>query len=71
MAERQTGVVKWFNNSKGYGFIERDGEKEDIFVHYSGIRGDDYRTLDEGDRVEFDVIEGTKGLQAQDVVILT
>jgi CspA family cold shock protein len=71
MAERQTGIVKWFNNSKGYGFIERDGEKEDIFVHYSGIRGDGYRTLDEGDRVEFDVVEGTKGLQAQDVVILT
>lgn len=71
MAERQTGIVKWFNNSKGYGFIERDGKEEDIFVHYSGIRGDGYRALDEGDRVEFDVVEGTKGLQAQDVVILT
>jgi len=71
MAERQTGTVKWFNNSKGYGFIECEEGKEDVFVHYSGIRGDGYRALEEGDRVEFEVVEGTKGLQAQDVVILT
>ena len=68
MAEREVGVVKWFNNAKGYGFIEREGEKEDVFVHYSSIRGDGYRTLNEGDRVEFDVVDGAKGLQARDVV---
>jgi CspA family cold shock protein len=70
MAEREIGVVKWFNNSKGYGFIERDGGKGDVFVHYSSIRGEGYRTLDEGDRVEFDVVNGDKGLQAQDVIMV-
>ncbi len=67
MAERETGTVKWFNASKGYGFIERD-EGEDLFVHYSAIQGEGYRSLDEGQRVEFTVVEGDKGLQAQDVV---
>ena len=67
MAEREFGTVKWFNGSKGYGFIERD-EGDDIFVHYSAIQGDGYRNLEEGQRVEFSVVQGQKGLQAQDVV---
>ena len=61
------GVVKWFNNSKGYGFIGRDNEP-DVFVHYSAIAGDGYRTLQEGDRVTFEVVQGPKGPQAADVV---
>jgi CspA family cold shock protein len=68
MAERETGTVKWFNASKGYGFIERDGG-EDVFVHFSQISGDGYRSLDEGQRVEFTVGQGQKGLQAQDVTV--
>ncbi len=67
MAEREFGTVKWFNGSKGYGFIERD-EGDDIFVHYSAIQGDGFRNLEEGQRVEFSVVQGQKGLQAQDVV---
>ncbi len=66
MAERETGTVKWFNATKGYGFIERD-QGGDVFVHYSAIEGDGYRSLDEGERVSFIVVEGQKGLQAQDV----
>jgi len=66
MAERETGVVKWFNSAKGFGFITREG-KEDVFVHYSGIRGEGYRTLEEGQRVEFVVAQGDRGPQAQDV----
>ena len=58
-----TGRVKWFNQSKGYGFIERDGES-DVFVHYSVIVEDGYKTLDEGQQVEFDFKEGPKGAQA-------
>lgn len=69
MSERETGVVKWFSIRKGYGFIEREGEK-DVFVHFSGIRGDGYRNLYEGQRVEFVVEQGDKGLQASDVVAL-
>ena len=65
--ERETGTVKWFNEAKGYGFIARDNG-EDIFVHYSGIRGQGYRNLQEGQRVEFTVGEGNKGPQAQDVM---
>ena len=68
MAERETGTVKWFNASKGYGFIERDAG-DDLFVHYSEISGDGYRSLDEGQRVEFLVAEGQKGLQAQNVTV--
>lgn len=69
MEERETGTVKWFNNTKGYGFIERD-VGGDIFVHYTSIRGTGYRSLDEGQRVEYAVVEAEKGLQAQDVVVL-
>ena len=58
-----TGTVKWFNESKGYGFISRD-EGDDVFVHYSEIQGDGFRTLREGDKVEFEVTQGQKGPQA-------
>jgi CspA family cold shock protein len=67
--ERETGTVKWFNSTKGYGFIERDAGG-DIFIHYSGIRGSGYRSLEEGQRVEFEIVESDKGMQAQDVVSL-
>jgi CspA family cold shock protein len=60
------GPVRWFNNAKGYGFLGRDGGP-DVFVHYSAIQSDGYRTLKEGDRVEFDVIEGEKGPHADHV----
>ncbi len=69
MAERETGTVKWFNGSKGYGFIERE-EGPDVFVHYSAIRGEGFRNLEEGQRVEFNVEQGQKGLQATDVAVL-
>jgi CspA family cold shock protein len=68
MSENQVGTVKWFNNTKGYGFIETDQEG-DIFVHYSAISGSGFRTLEEGQKVEFTVIEGQKGLQAQNVSV--
>lgn len=67
MAERETGTVKWFNAGKGYGFVERDNGEGDVFVHYSAINGTGFKTLDEGERVEFDVVESEKGPQAQDV----
>ncbi|MDY6843787.1 MAG: cold-shock protein [Thermodesulfobacteriota bacterium] len=70
MAERETGTVKWFSNTKGYGFIARD-EGEDIFVHYSAIRGDGFRSLEEGQRVEFTAAQGEKGPQAHDVDVVT
>jgi len=63
---RFTGKVKWFNESKGYGFIERD-DGNDVFVHYSNIKGQGFRTLKENDEVEFEVNEGPKGLQAVNV----
>lgn len=69
MAEREKGTVKWFNNSKGYGFIARE-QGEDLFVHYSSIQADGYRSLEEGQQVEFTAAEGKKGLQAQDVTIV-
>jgi CspA family cold shock protein len=69
MSERETGTVKWFNGSKGYGFIERENGP-DVFVHYSAIRGDGFRNLEEGQRVEFNVEQGQKGLQATDVAVL-
>ena len=61
------GKVKWFNESKGFGFIEQESG-EDVFVHYSVIQGDGFKTLNEGDAVEFDVTQGPKGLQASNVV---
>ena len=64
-----TGIVKFFNNEKGYGFISRDGE-EDVFVHFSNIQGNGYKTLDEGQRVEFDVAPGRKGEEAQNVRVI-
>ena len=66
MSERETGTVKWFNNSKGYGFIQRE-QGDDVFVHFRAIQGDGYRTLEEGQQVEFSVTQGQKGLQAEDV----
>jgi len=69
MAEREKGKVKWFNNSKGYGFIERE-KGDDIFLHYSSIKMDGYRTVKEGQEVEFTVTNGAKGLQADEVVPL-
>ena len=64
--EKEQGTVKWFNNEKGYGFIQRDSG-EDVFVHYSAIVGEGYRSLDEGSRVSFLVTSGPKGLQADQV----
>ena len=61
-----TGTVKWFNNEKGYGFIEREGG-DDVFVHFSAIAGDGYKSLTEGQRVEFEVVQGDKGAQAANV----
>ena len=60
----ESGIVKWFNNDKGFGFIKRD-TGEDVFVHHSAIQASGYRTLNEGERVEFDVKQGPKGLQAE------
>jgi CspA family cold shock protein len=67
MSERIIGTVKWFNGSKGYGFIEQENG-EDIFVHYSAIASDGYRNLEEGQRVEFSIEQSPKGLQAANVV---
>jgi CspA family cold shock protein len=61
-----TGTVKWFNSEKGFGFIAREGA-DDVFVHFSAIQGDGYRTLEEGQRVQFDVAPGRKGEEAQNV----
>jgi CspA family cold shock protein len=66
---RVTGKVKWFNNEKGYGFIEQPGAS-DIFVHYSAIQGDGFKTLEEGQEVEFEVTQGPKGPQAEKVIKL-
>ena len=71
MSDRMTGEVKWFSRVKGYGFITPDGEgAEDVFVHFSSIRGEGFRNLREGERVEFDVEDSPKGPQAVDVVQL-
>lgn len=67
MSAREYGTVKWFNNARGYGFITRGEDSDDIFVHYRSIRGDGYRSLNEGQKVEFELQEGDKGLQADDV----
>ena len=67
MSERIVGTVKWFNAGKGYGFIEQQGG-EDVFVHYSALQSEGYRSLTEGQRVEFSLESGPKGLQASNVV---
>ena len=64
------GTVKWFSNEKGYGFIERGNGEADVFVHFSAIAGDGYKSLTEGQRVAFDVVQGDKGLQAANVTAL-
>lgn len=69
MEKRESGTVRWFSSTKGYGFILRD-EGGDIFVHYSAISGEGYRSLEESQRVEFTVTQGKKGFQAQDVTVL-
>lgn len=66
MTEKETGTVKWFNNAKGYGFIARESG-DDVFVHYSAVEGDGFRSLEENQQVEFDVEQGPKGLQAAHV----
>lgn len=65
----ETGMVKWFNAEKGFGFIEVEG-KDDVFVHFSAIMGEGFKSLDEGQRVEFNVTQGNRGLQAENVVKL-
>ena len=65
----KTGIVKWFNSEKGFGFITVDGG-EDVFVHFSAIQGDGYKSLDEGQKVEFEVVKGDRGAQAANVVRL-
>lgn len=69
MSDREFGTVKWFNSGKGYGFIERE-EGSDVFVHYTAILGDGFRNLEEGQRVEFSVEQGPKGLQATRVTVV-
>ena len=68
MADRIMGTVKWFNGTKGYGFIAPDDNSEDVFVHHTAIQAEGFRNLDEGDRVEFIIEQGDKGLQATNVV---
>lgn len=70
MSEKEQGTVKWFNGSKGFGFIARD-TGEDVFVHYSAILADGYRSLEEGQRVEFVVTQGDKGPQATEVILVS
>jgi CspA family cold shock protein len=65
-----TGVVKWFNNTKGFGFITVEGRPNDLFVHYSAIKGDGFKTLEEGDQVQFVIGTGQKGEEARDVIKL-
>jgi CspA family cold shock protein len=69
MSERVTGTVKWFNGSKGYGFIEREGGA-DVFVHFSAIQGEGFRNLEEGQKVEFDIEQDPKGLRAANVTVV-
>ena len=67
MSDRQSGTVKWFNNAKVFGFITMADRPDDIFVHFRAIQGDGYRSLNEGQEVEFTLVEGPKGLQAEEV----
>ena len=69
MSEKVLGTVKWFNGSKGFGFIERE-DGDDVFVHFTAIQADGYRTLEEGQRVEFEIEQGPKGLQAANVTMV-
>ena len=69
MLEKVQGTVKWFNNAKGYGFLEREGA-DDVFVHYSAILSSGFKSLEEGQAVEFSIEEGDKGLQAKDVSVI-
>ncbi len=62
-----TGVVKWFNNAKGYGFVTPDGDENDVFIHFSSITMEGYKTLKEGQKVQFEITEGPKGLHASDI----
>ena len=66
MPNRESGTVKWFDNAKGFGFIQRP-QGDDVFVHYRAIRGEGYRTLQEGQQVQFNIVQSQKGLQAEDV----
>ena len=70
MFEKESGTVKWFNDAKGYGFIKRENGEGDVFVHYSAILGGGFRSLSEGQKVEFEVEQGVKGLQARNVSIV-
>ncbi len=70
MSDRETGTVKWFNDSKGFGFVERANGKGDAFVHHSSISMDGFKSLQEGGRVEFSITQGDKGPKAENVTIL-
>ncbi len=70
MSEKEIGTVKWFNGEKGFGFIAPNSGEKDVFVHFSAIIGDGYRSLREGQTVEFIVADGPKGLQAQEVKVI-
>jgi CspA family cold shock protein len=69
MSSRETGSVKWFDAKKGFGFITRENQ-EDVFIHFTGIIGDGYRILKDGQRVEFEIIEGKKGLEARNLSVI-
>ena len=70
MSEREVGTLKWFDAKKGYGFINRE-DGEDVFIHYSSIQGNGYRVLEDGQKVEFEVVQGRKGLEATNLTKVT
>ncbi len=70
MSDRVTGTVKWFNSSKGFGFIQQENG-EDVFVHYKAIEGDGFKTLEENQKVEFEIVQGEKGPQANNVRVIS